>query len=883
MDIMRANVPLILLPRRTVFLPQSFFTLSSSLYCDSTVSKIVSKTSGEEQETTKRNQTPDIVVAWKVSDSAAGDQNVTVDSLRPVALAAKVIEIRRNEKGEWMLVLKGLYRAKISDISGNMSDQEGKKLLARVQPLTSLDVQVSSHESNRTKKITGKTSEELKMEIVHGIETLLRAMPKSFRTAGHSRLTDQTLSILKTSPPEVACDVVGSALTKDYKERRYLLETVSIKERLSFVLDLLNSKVEAVKVASGGAIANEVEDRSVGKTEELARLVNRIQSMGGSQEVMDVARKEIKRIEKMAEYHPVFHVSMLYLENLGDIPWNVTTEKSANGVRLKEVSKCLDEEHYGMMDIKKRIVEFVAVKELRKEGKLSQAPVLCLIGPPGVGKSSIARSIAKALDKPFERISLGGVRDEAEIRGHRRTYIGAMPGRVISAMKRAKVSDPVLLLDEVDKTGTDARGDPASALLELLDPEQNKSFVDHYVAVPFDFSKVTFIATANNPEQIPRPLLDRMELIYLIGYTLQEKILIARRHLIPSALKKNALKLGTLNLSDESLQYLIESYTREAGVRGLFKAIDALCRHLAVSMVEYTEDRDLSQGILVHSNDTVSEKQDSNGHLMPSISTDFLHHDNTHEHDEASSSLHPFQMNFDRIMIEKVLGPPRFDRHDSKHRVSSPGAAAGLVWTSAGGQVQYIECLIVSSSQGNDKKYHKPAESSSSSGTMKLTGRMGDVLNESAHIALSWIRGNCDKIPHLNRYNAHHANVHIHLPSGAQQKDGPSAGITLVVALISLFTDTCARGDTALTGEISLRGHVLPIGGVREKVIAAHTAGLSRVILPSSNYKEAKKCIQDEKIANLSIIPVTTIEEVLSAAFDPPILLITYSTDFAKL
>ena len=879
----RTNVPLILLPRRTVFLPQSFFTLSSSLYCDTTVANIVSKSSRQEQEKTKGHQTPDIVVAWKVdgnSDSSE-DQNVTVESLRPVALAAKVIEIRRNEKGEWMLVLKGLYRAKILDISGNTYDQDGKKLLAKVKPLTSSDVPVQSYESNMTRRIKDKTSEELKMKIVHGIETLLRAMPQSFKTAGYSRLTDQTLSILKMSAPEVACDVVGSALTKDYKERRYLLETVSIKDRLTFVLDLLNSKVETLKVASGGAIVNEVEDRSGGKTEELARIINRIRSMGGSQEVMDVARKEIKRIEKMAEHHPSHHMSMSYLENLGDIPWNVTAEKNARAVRLKEVAKCLDEDHYGMLDVKKRIIEFVAVKELQKQGKSSQAPVLCLIGPPGVGKSSIARSIAKALDKPFERISLGGVRDEAEIRGHRRTYIGAMPGRVISAMKRAKVSDAVLLLDEVDKTGTDARGDPASALLELLDPEQNTSFVDHYISVPFDFSKVTFIATANNPEKIPRPLLDRMELIYVTGYTLQEKIMIARRHLIPQALTKNALNVGTLNVSDENLQYLIESYTREAGVRGLFKAIDALCRHVAVSMVKYTEGHDISRDIRVHGDEAVSGNQDSEEHLMPSSSANHFHQD-TQEYDEDSSTLH-FQMSFDRNTIEKVLGPPRFDRHDSKHRVSSPGAAAGLVWTSVGGQVQYIECLIISSSQENEENSRKSTEYPSPSGTLKLTGRMGDVLNESAHIALSWIRGNCDRIPHLNKQNAHRANVHIHLPSGAQQKDGPSAGITLVVALVSLFTDTCARGDTALTGEISLRGHVLPIGGIREKVIAAHTAGLSRVILPSSNYKEAKKCIQDEKISNLSLIPVTTIEEVLSAAFDPPIILVPDSTEFAKL
>jgi ATP-dependent Lon protease len=815
------------------------------------------------------------------SDSSE-DQNVTVESLRPVALAAKVIEIRRNEKGEWMLVLKGLYRARILDISGNKYDQEGKKLLTKVKPLESSDVPLQSYENNRIKKTKDKTSEELKMKIVHGIETLLRAMPQSFKPAGYSRLTDQTLSILKMSDPEVACDVVGSALTKDYKERRYLLETVSIKERLMFVLDLLKSKVEAVKVASGGAIVNEVEEGSGGKTEELARIVNRIRSMGGSKEVMDVAKKEIKRIEKMAEHHPSHHTSMLYLENLGDIPWNVTTEKNASAVRLKDVSKCLNEDHYGMLDVKNRIIEFVAVKELQKQGKSSQAPVLCLIGPPGVGKSSIARSIAKALDKPFERISLGGVRDEAEIRGHRRTYIGAMPGRVISAMKKAMVSDPVLLLDEVDKTGTDARGDPASALLELLDPEQNMSFVDHYISVPFDFSKVTFIATANNPEQIPRPLLDRMELIYVTGYTLHEKLLIARRHLIPQSLTKNALNIGTLNISDENLQYLIESYTREAGVRGLFKAIDALCRHVAVSMVEYTEEQDFSRDIHAHGNEAVSGKQDSNGHLIPSIPTNLFHQD-TQEDIEDSSTLQHFQISFDRNMIEKVLGPPRFDRHDSKHRVSSPGAAAGLVWTSVGGQVQYIECLIVSSSLENEEQYRNPTQYTSSSGTLKLTGRMGDVLNESAHIALSWIRGNCDKIPHLNKQNAHRANVHIHLPSGAQQKDGPSAGITLVVALVSLFTDTCARGDTALTGEISLRGHVLPIGGVREKVIAAHTAGLSRVILPSSNYKEAKKCIQDEKISNLSLIPVTTIEEVLSAAFDPPIILVPDSTDFAKL
>jgi len=457
----------------------------------------------------------------------------------------------------------------------------------------------------------------------------------------------------------------------------------------------------------------------------------------------------------------------------------------------------------------------------------------------------LASSIAKALNRKFIRISLGGVKDEADIRGHRRTYIGSMPGRLIDGLKRVSVSNPVMLLDEIDKTGSDVRGDPASALLEVLDPEQNKAFNDHYLNVPFDLSKVIFVATANRMQPIPPPLLDRMEVIELPGYTPEEKLKIAMKHLIPRVLEQHGLSMTNLQIPEAMVKLIIERYTREAGVRNLERNLAALARAAAVKVAEQVKTLRLGKEIQPITTTLLDSRLADGGEVEMEVIP--------MEHDISNTYENPSPMIVDEAMLEKVLGPPRFDDREAADRVASPGVSVGLVWTSVGGEVQFVEATAMVGK-----------------GDLHLTGQLGDVIKESAQLALTWVRAraadlNLSPTSDINLLESR--DIHIHFPAGAVPKDGPSAGVTLVTALVSLFSNRKVRADTAMTGEMTLRGLVLPVGGVKDKVLAAHRYGIKRVILPERNLKDLSE-VPSPILSGMEILLVKRIEQVLDHAFE---------------
>lgn len=649
---------------------------------------------------------------------------------------------------------------------------------------------------------------------VHGDPTLEEAYFRTAKdimrdiTSTESRISKDSVARLdRCGDPDEYVNVAANSLPLRDEVKQKILECENVTERLRMLERCLNDELEIMRLARkiNNAVRQNIDKNQreyylreqlkaihaeLGDDEdEREELANKIKEKGMPQEIEEKALKEIARMDKMSSSSPEYTVTRNYLDWLIDLPWKEETEDTEN---LGDAVKILNEDHYGLEKIKERITEYLAV--LKLTGNL-KAPILCFVGPPGVGKTSIATSVARSLGRKFVRMSLGGVKDEAEIRGHRRTYVGAMPGRIIYGLKNAGSINPVFLLDEIDKLSSDMRGDPASALLEVLDPAQNNTFRDRYLEVPYDLSKVLFITTANSVETIPSPLLDRMELIEISGYTEEEKLQIARRYLIPKRLEANGLKEGDVTFTEGALRAMIEGYTREAGVRTLERTIDAVCRKIAVKVAEGAKSK----------------------------------------RKVTAESLHA------------LLGPARFRQDSDTPRRDEVGAATGLAWTAVGGTTLTIE---VSAMHGK--------------GDIQLTGKLGDVMKESARAAISYIRSNSRSYG-IDDSAFDTTDIHIHVPEGATPKDGPSAGITMATAILSAFTGKPVRGDIAMTGEITLRGNVLPIGGLKEKALAAYRTGVKNVIIPEDNQKDLEEIPRNVR-EKIHFIPVNNVGAVFHNA-----------------
>ena len=650
------------------------------------------------------------------------------------------------------------------------------------------------------------------------IDALLRNIKTNFQqvVSLSPLLSDdlQTLASNIAEPGRLADFIASSLTTIATSVKQEVLETLDVRARMDSLNRILIKELEVLEL--GSKIQSQVQSE-VGKnqreyflreqmkaiqkelgegddqTKDVEELREKIEAAGMPEAVKKEAQRELDRLAKMPVAAAEYTVSRTYLDWLVTLPWQKRTDEVIDLPKTKEV---LDADHTGLDKAKDRILEYLAVRKLNPEVK---GPILCFVGPPGVGKTSLARSIATSLSRKFVRVSLGGMRDEAEIRGHRRTYIGALPGQIIQGLRRAESKNPVFILDEIDKLGSDFRGDPASALLEVLDPEQNSTFRDHYLDVPFDLSEVLFITTANVLDPIPPALRDRMEVLELPGYTEEEKLAIAREHLVDKQVKNHGLTAEQLVITDASLSAVIRGYTREAGVRNLEREIGALCRKAA---------RRRAEG------------------------------------DDAPLTITP-------DVVAEMLGAPTFMDEEMEERTKEPGVAIGLAWTPAGGDVLFIE-----------------ASRMAGTGSLTLTGQLGEVMKESARAALSWFRA------HAAAYGADpdffkNAEMHLHVPSGAIPKDGPSAGVTIATALASELTGRPVRGDIAMTGEITLSGRVLPVGGIKEKVLAARRAGLREVILPRQNEKNVNEDLTEELRRELTIHFVQSVDEVLLLALTP--------------
>jgi ATP-dependent Lon protease len=655
-----------------------------------------------------------------------------------------------------------------------------------------------------------------KLEDIHGDnheeEALMRSLLNQFEQyiKISRKVTEDTLAtVIDIEEPGRLADIIASHLSLKVKEKQEILEIQDVKNRIKKLIQYISNEKKVLdlekkigqRVKSSmektqkeyylreqlKAIQKELGDKD-GKTGEVDNLKEKIEESDMPEHIKEVALKELGRYEKVPQSSGESSVIRNYLEWLLVLPW---TNKTNDNIEIKKAEKVLNSEHYGLEKVKERILEYLAVQKLTNTIK---GPILCLVGPPGVGKTSLAKSIASSVNRNFVRISLGGVRDEAEIRGHRRTYIGAMPGRIIQGMKKAGTINPVFLLDEIDKMSNDFRGDPSSAMLEVLDPEQNSTFSDHFIEENYDLSNVLFIATANNVSSIPGPLLDRMELISLAGYTEVEKMHIAKEHLIPKQIKENGLTKGNLQIRDDALMKLIRTYTREAGVRGLERQIAKLCRKTAKIITSEEKKRVI-----------ITEKS-----------------------------------------IEELLGKPIF-RYGLMEQENQIGTATGLAYTTVGGDILSIEVS------------HYPGK-----GKLTLTGKLGEVMQESAQAAFSYIRSRAEELNiDPNFYEKY--DIHIHVPEGATPKDGPSAGITMATALVSALSGRAVKKEVGMTGEITLRGRVLPIGGLKEKSLGAHRAGLTTIIIPEDNRKDIDNIPESVK-EGLTFIPVKHLDEVLKHA-----------------
>ena len=641
----------------------------------------------------------------------------------------------------------------------------------------------------------------LKAQTLEAIQLLPQAPP------------DLLAAIQSIEGPSALADLATAYMDVKPEEKQEILETVDISIRMDKVSRLLAHRIEVLRLSQEigrqtkaalderqrevllreqmAAIQRQLGEGEEGKAAEMAELDKAISNAGMPKEVEDQARKELRRLQRMPEAAGEYGMVRTYLDWLIELPWKLPEEKP---IDIAEARRILDEDHYDLDKIKRRIIEYLAVRKLAPQGK---APILCFVGPPGVGKTSLGQSIARAMGRKFVRVSLGGVHDEAEIRGHRRTYIGALPGNIIQAIRKTGSRDCVMMLDEIDKLGSGIQGDPGAALLEVLDPEQNNTFRDNYLAVPFDLSRVVFITTANMLDTVPGPLRDRMEIISLAGYTGEEKLQIAHRYLVRRQMEANGLKEGQVELGDDVLRDIIANYTREAGVRNLERQIGQTLRHAAVRIAE--------------------------------------------------GSSGPIRITREDLVA--ILGPPRFES-EMAMRTSVPGVATGLAWTPVGGDILFIEATRIPGG-----------------GRLILTGQLGDVMKESAQAALSIVKNRAAALG-IDASRFEKSDIHVHVPAGAIPKDGPSAGVAMFMALVSLMTDRTIRSDTAMTGEISLRGLVLPVGGIKEKVVAAHSAGIKRVMLPARNRRDYED-IPEVARREMEFIWLERVEDAVSAALEP--------------
>ena len=711
-------------------------------------------------------------------------EDPTFDELHRIGTAATIVRYVTAPDGTHHLVCQGERRFRVLDAVGGFP-----YLVARVEYLNDTGVHHPEVEAR---------SLLLKQKAVEAI-TLLPQAPAELAN-----------SIQAIESPAALADTIASFLDIKPAEKQELLETTEIRDRLERVSTHLTRRVEVLKLSRQieeqtkeaiddrqreyvlreqlKQIQKELGEEAEGQEgEELAEAITKA---GMPAEVDEHARKELKRLERMNEASGEYSMARTYLDTLIALPWSTLDAESIDIQRARGI---LDADHYGLEKIKKRILEYLAVRKLNPEGR---SPILCFVGPPGVGKTSLGQSIARAVGLKFQRTSLGGTHDEAEIRGHRRTYIGALPGNIIQAIRKAGTRNPVLMLDEIDKLGHGIQGDPASALLEVLDPEQNSTFRDNYLGVPFDLSKVLFIATANQLDTIPGPLRDRMEIIELTGYTEEEKVEIARRYLVRRQLEANGLKQEQAAISDEALHVIAREYTREAGCRNLERAIGAVLRNVAVRVAEGK-----ATSVRIEAGD-----------------------------------------------VQEILGAPRFE-NEVAMRVSVPGVATGLAWTPVGGDILFIEATRIPGT-----------------GKLILTGQLGDVMKESAQAALSLLKSQAESLG-VDSTRFEKSDIHVHIPAGAIPKDGPSAGVTLYTALVSLMTSKTVRNDVAMTGEISLRGLVLPVGGIKEKTVAAHRAGIRTVMLPARNRRDLDD-IPESVRKDLQFVWLERVEDAVAHAID---------------
>tara|TARA_B100000700_G_scaffold110357_1_gene124369 strand:+ start:3332 stop:5713 length:2382 start_codon:yes stop_codon:yes gene_type:complete len=703
-----------------------------------------------------------------------------------LAQVLKVFDMPDNSKSA---IVQGISRIKILDFTGN-------------EPYFTAAVNSLEDEPVEDRLEV----EALAKNLRQSFEDLMKVAPN---------LTEEHSGMLKNiQKPNRLTDRAISIMTVSNQEKQEVLEELNIKKRIEKALTLISREIQRIKL--GEEIQTEVHDeisktqreyylreqmkaikKELGEDEtsvELKDLEDKIKAAKMNEEAEKVAMKELDRLSRIPTQSPEYNVSRTYIEWLADLPWSDSTE---DRIDLKEALKILDEDHYGLDKVKERIIEYLAVRNLKQkknpDGRV-RGPILCFGGPPGVGKTSLGKSIARAMGRKFVRFSLGGVRDEAEIRGHRRTYIGALPGRVIQSIKKAGKNNPVFMLDEIDKLGSDFRGDPSSALLEVLDPEQNHSFSDHYLEVDFDLSNVMFIATANYQDAIPPALRDRMEILDFSGYIEDEKVQIAKRHILPKQIEENGLTKEDVSFDINSIKELIRSYTREAGVRNLEREVANVLRKVARELVEKKSKK----------------------------------------------------IKIIKSKVSEFLGAPRF-HSELAERATKPGVVTGLAWTAAGGDILFVESTRMKGK-----------------GQLTLTGQLGDVMKESATAGLTFVRANAEEFGIDSDFNEK-SDVHVHVPAGAIPKDGPSAGVSMVTSLVSLLTNIPVKEKVAMTGEITLRGNVLPIGGVKEKVTAAHRSGIKEVILPDLNRKDLED-VPEHVAKDLKFHFAKDIKDVLKVA-----------------